>query len=62
MLAALRRLRGAPLLAGRDLEAAAGVAVALTRLDHLQLIECNPVLVHERGAVVVDAVAKEIAP
>ena len=30
-------------------------------LEHLELIECNPVLVHERGAVVVDAVAKEIA-
>ena len=28
-------------------------------LPGLELIECNPVLVHEQGAVVVDAVAKE---
>ncbi len=59
---AIRRLRGAPLLAGADLAAAATLAASLTHFDHLELLECNPVLVHESGAVVVDAVAKEIAP
>ncbi len=59
VLTALARLRGAPLLAGTDLSAAAGLAAALTHLPGLELIECNPVLVHEQGAVVVDAVAKE---
>jgi acyl-CoA synthetase (NDP forming) len=59
--AALLALRGAPLLARTDLAAAAGLAAALTALDGYELIECNPVLVHSRGAVVVDAVAKEIA-
>ncbi len=59
--AALRALRGAPLLAGLDIDAAAHAAAAIARLDGLELVECNPVLVHERGAVVVDAVAKEIA-
>ena len=59
--AALHGLRGAPLLAGLDIEAAAHAAAAIARLDGLELVECNPVLVHERGAVVVDAVAKEIA-
>ena len=43
-----------------DLPAAARLAVALTQIPGLELIECNPVLVHEHGAVVVDAVAKEI--
>jgi acetyl-CoA synthetase len=57
--AALPRLRGAALLAGADLAAAARLAVALTDLPGLELIECNPVLVHESGAVVVDAIAKE---
>ncbi len=61
ILAAIKSLRGAPLLAGRDLQAAAELAAAIARVEHLELIECNPVLVHERGAVVVDAVAKEIA-
>ena len=57
---ALRSLRGAPLLRG-DLSAAAEVAACLgtLALDHgLELLEANPVLVHRRGAVVVDAVAK----
>ena len=58
---ALRGLRGAPLLAGADLRAAAELASRLTALPGLELIECNPVLVHSHGAVVVDAVAKEIA-
>jgi len=31
-------------------------------LPGLELVECNPVLVHNEGAVVVDAVAKEISP
>jgi acetate---CoA ligase (ADP-forming) len=59
--AALRSLRGAPLLARGDLAAAAELAAALTVLDGYELIECNPVLVHRHGAVVVDAVAKETA-
>ena len=59
--AALRSLRGAALLAGADLPAAARVAAALAEIPGLALIECNPVLVHEEGAVVVDAVAKELA-
>jgi acetyl-CoA synthetase len=58
---AIRSLRGAPLLAGADIPAAARLATQLTQLD-LDLIECNPVIVHSRGAVVVDAVAKESAP
>ena len=58
---AIRGLRGAPLLAGADVTAAAELAVRLAALE-LALIECNPVLVHTRGAVVVDAVAKESAP
>ena len=58
---AIRALRGAPLLAGADVPAAAALAAQLTRLE-LDLIECNPVIVHPRGAVVVDAVAKESAP
>jgi acetate---CoA ligase (ADP-forming) len=60
VLAALRQLRGAPLLKGADLPAAARLAAALSELHSLELIECNPVLVHENGAVIVDAVAKEI--
>jgi acetyl-CoA synthetase len=56
---ALRSLRGAPLLAGADLRAAAHLAMALPK--DLALIECNPVIVGAHGAVVVDAVAKETA-
>ena len=59
VLAALGQLRGAPLLKHSDLPAAARLAAALSRIQGLELIECNPVLVHEQGAVVVDAVAKE---
>jgi acetate---CoA ligase (ADP-forming) len=59
VLAALGRLRGAALLKHSDLPAAARLAAALTRIQGLELIECNPVLVHEQGAVVVDAVGKE---
>ena len=59
VLTALAKLRGAPLLRQADLPAAARLAAALTHLPGLELIECNPVLVHEQGAVVVDAVAKE---
>jgi acyl-CoA synthetase (NDP forming) len=58
---ALRSLRGAPLLAGTDIPAAAELAARLADLD-FHLIECNPVRVHANGAVVVDAVAKESAP
>ena len=29
--------------------------------DGLELLECNPVLIHRDGAVVVDAIAKEVA-
>jgi acetate---CoA ligase (ADP-forming) len=59
VLAKLQALRGAPLLADADLSAAARLAAALTEIPGLDLIECNPVLVHEQGAVVVDALAKE---
>jgi hypothetical protein len=58
----LRQLRGAGLLAHADLPAAARLAARLTTLPGLELVECNPVLVHTEGAVVVDAVAKEISP
>ena len=58
---AVRRLKGAKLLAGADLPAAARLASRLTELPGLELVECNPVLVHNEGAVVVDAVAKEIS-
>jgi acetyl-CoA synthetase len=61
---AIRGLRAAPLLTGGrggaplDIGAAAGLAAttgeALLSLD-AELIELNPVLVHERGAVAVDA-------
>ena len=47
-------------LARADLPAAARLAARLTELPGLELVECNPVLVHNEGAVVVDAVAKEI--
>ena len=56
------QLKGAALLAQADLPAAARLAAGLTHLPGLELVECNPVLVHNEGAVVVDAVAKEISP
>jgi acetyl-CoA synthetase len=61
---ALRSLRGARLLTREpaDLVAAAELAAAIgeAALAHrLSLVECNPVLVHRDGAVVVDAIAKE---
>ena len=59
---ALKQLKGAALLAHADLPAAARLAAGLTHLPGLELVECNPVLVHNEGAVVVDAVAKEISP
>jgi acetate---CoA ligase (ADP-forming) len=59
--AAVRSLRGAALIAGADLPAAARLAAALAQIPGLELIECNPVLVHNEGAVVVDAIAKEIS-
>ncbi len=64
--AAIRRLRAAPLLTGGrgrtqvDVAAAARLAVAVGELlvgYGLELLELNPVLVHEQGATVVDAVA-----
>lgn len=64
--AALRSLRGAPLLTGGrgraplDLRAAAELASGVGRLlleADLSFIELNPVFVHEQGAVAVDAVA-----
>jgi acyl-CoA synthetase (NDP forming) len=63
---ALRSLRGAPLLTGArgrppvDIPAAAALAAGVgdVLIDRgLSLIELNPVLVSERGAVAVDAVA-----
>jgi acetate---CoA ligase (ADP-forming) len=59
---AIEQLRGAALLEHADLPAAARLAARLTELPGLELVECNPVLVHNEGAVVVDAVAKEISP
>jgi hypothetical protein len=59
---AIRRLKGAALLEHADLPAAARLATRLTELPGLELVECNPVLVHHEGAVVVDAIAKEISP
>jgi acetate---CoA ligase (ADP-forming) len=64
---ALRSLRGAPLLTGGrgraplDLVAVAALASSVGRLlldRGLSLIELNPVLVYERGAVAVDAVVR----
>ena len=63
---AIRSLRAAPLFAGArggpalDLPAAARLAAAAGELllQHgLELLELNPVLVHEQGAVAVDALA-----
>jgi acetyl-CoA synthetase len=56
--AALRGLRGAAALDGLDVAAAARLAVALT-CTGFALIELNPVIVHARGAVAVDALADE---
>jgi acyl-CoA synthetase (NDP forming) len=58
---AIRQLKGAALLGTADLPAAARLASRLSELHGLELIECNPVLVHNEGAVVVDAIAKEIS-
>jgi acetate---CoA ligase (ADP-forming) len=63
---AIRSLRAAPVLTGGrgqtplDVAAAARLAAAAGELlleSGLELIELNPVLVHERGATVVDALA-----
>jgi acetyl-CoA synthetase len=63
---AIRGLRAAPLFTGGrggsplDVAAAARLAAAVGTLlagGGIELIELNPVLVHERGATVVDAVA-----
>jgi len=57
---ALRSLRGAPLLTG-DVAAASALAARAGDLlleRDLELLELNPVIIHERGAVVVDAVAR----
>ena len=63
---AIRGLRAAPLFAGGrghpalDLAAAAALASAAGQIlldNGLELLELNPVLVHERGAVAVDALA-----
>ena len=63
---AIRGLRAAPVLTGGrggvpvDVPAAARMAAAAGELllaNRLELLELNPVLVHERGATAVDAVA-----
>ena len=67
----IRGLRAAPLLTGGrggaplDVEAASRLAAAAGQLlvEHsLELLELNPVLVYEEGAVAVDAVAAALAP
>jgi len=64
--AAIRGLRGAPVLTGGrggaplDVSAAARLAAAAGELlvaNRLELLELNPVIVHERGVMAVDAVA-----
>jgi hypothetical protein len=64
---ALLSLRGAPLLTGArgrpavDVAAAARLAAGAGELllrDGLELLELNPVIVHEQGAVAVDALAR----
>jgi hypothetical protein len=40
--------------------AAAVAAQIAAAADGLELLECNPVLIHRDGAVVVDAIAKEV--
>jgi acyl-CoA synthetase (NDP forming) len=42
-------------------QAAAIAAQIGAASDNLELLECNPVLIHRDGAVVVDAIAKEVA-
>jgi acetate---CoA ligase (ADP-forming) len=68
--AAIRGLRAAALFTGRrgrpalDLSAAASLAAAAGELllrHRLELLELNPVLLHEHGAVAVDAVAAATA-
>jgi acyl-CoA synthetase (NDP forming) len=68
---ALRGLRGASMLSGSrggtgpDLAAAARLAAAVGRLlldSELELVELNPVVVYEDGAVIVDALARATAP
>jgi acetyl-CoA synthetase len=63
---AIRGLRAAPVLTGGrggvsfDVPAAARIAAAAGKLllaNRLELLELNPVVVHERGATAVDAVA-----
>jgi acetyl-CoA synthetase len=63
---AIRSLRGAPLLTGGrgrrpyDVAAAASIAARVGELmleRGMSLIELNPVILHERGAVAVDALA-----
>jgi acetyl-CoA synthetase len=69
--AALRGLRGAPVLTGGrgrpalDVDAAAQLGAAAGELlldEGLVLLELNPVIVHRRGAVAVDALAARPAP
>jgi hypothetical protein len=56
---ALRSLRGAALIpnVGAAAEVAARIGASAAGLE---LLECNPVIVHRDGAVVVDATAKEV--
>jgi acyl-CoA synthetase (NDP forming) len=61
---ALHELKGAPTLQDLDLPAAARLAARLGEVAleaDLELLECNPVIVHRHGAVIVDATAKEVA-
>jgi acyl-CoA synthetase (NDP forming) len=66
---ALDRVEIVPLPAGRArIERAVGPVAAPTveriveAAEGLALLECNPVIVHSDGAVVVDAVAQEVTP
>jgi acetate---CoA ligase (ADP-forming) len=68
---ALRGLRGASLLTGGrgrtelDVSAAARIGATVGRLlfdAELELLELNPVVVYEDGAVIVDALARTTAP
>ncbi len=49
-----------------SLNAPAGATATIEAIakaaDGLALLECNPVIVHSDGAVVVDAIAQEVAP
>jgi hypothetical protein len=50
-------------LASLNAPAAAPTVAAIAQAaEGLALLECNPVIVHPDGAVVVDAVAQEVAP